>query len=130
MPGCDVRTVDTLRLEPKFLELGLFRSLTLCRSFFVFEDSTCPRHGKPAYPNCVPRQFVRPDRRCEPAPCHYIPLSDARETVDSLCGIDTQEGLTEARRNWLTATIKRLGKKQIQAGNITSFEMSARPSTA
>ncbi len=131
MPGYDVRTLDTLRLERIFLELGLYRAPTPGRPLFVFGDSpTCPRYGAATCPNCVLMQFVPSECRSEPVPCHHIRLNDACETVDSLFRTGTQEELEEALRNWLTATIKRLEEKQIQAGNITTFEMSARRSVA
>jgi hypothetical protein len=131
MPGYDVRTLETLRLELNLLELGLYRNPTPGRPLFVFQDSpTCPRYGADSCPNCVLMQFVPSDRRGEPVPCHHIQLDDAGETVDSLYRTGTQEELEEALRNWLTATITRLEEKQIQAGSITSFEMSPRKSAA
>jgi len=126
MPGGHDRTLETLRLELKFLELGLYRTPTPSRPLFVFEDSPiCPRYGAAACPNCVLMQFVSSECRSQPAPCHHIPLNDAGETVDSLYRTGTQEELEEALRNWLTATIRRLEEQQIQAGEISSFEMSS-----
>jgi len=131
MPGYDVRTLDTLRLELKFLELGLYRTSAPSRPLLVFEDSPgCLRYGTASCPNCVLMQFVPSECRSEPVPCHHIRLNDARETVDSLHRTGTPEELEEALRNWLTATIKRLEEKQVQAGNVTSFEMSPRKSAA
>ena len=131
MPGYDVRTIDTLKLELRFLELGLYRGPTPGRPLFVFQDSpTCPRYRATACPDCVLMQFVPSECRGEPVPCHHIRLNDARETVDSLYRTGTQEELEQALRNWLTATIKRLEEKQIQAGNITGFELPPRKSAA
>lgn len=131
MPRYDVRALDTLRLELKFLELGLYRVPTAGRPPFVFEDSaTCPRYGAASCPNCVLMQFVPSECRSEPVPCHHIRLNDARETVDSLYRTGTQETLEETLAKWLSATIKRLEEQQIQANNITGFEMSPRKSDA
>jgi len=131
MPGYDVRTLDTLRLELKFLELGLYRAPTPGGPPLVFEDSpTCLRYRATICPNCVLMQSVPLESRCAPVPCHHIRLNGANETVSSLYRTGTQEELEEALRSWLTATIKRLEEKQIQAGNTTSFELSPRKSAA
>jgi len=127
MPGYDVRTLDTLRLELKFLELGLYRAPTPGRPLFVFEDSpTCSRYGAATCPKCVLTQFVPLECRSETVPCHHIPLNDARETVDSLYQTGTQEELEEALCRWLSATIKRLEEKQIETGDISTLETSPR----
>jgi len=72
MPGHDVRTLETLRLELKFLELGLYRTLTPSRPLLVLEDSpACPRYGAASCPNCVLMQFVR--LRVAPSRCRAMP---------------------------------------------------------
>ena len=129
MPGYDVRALDTLRLELKFLELGLYRAPIPGRPLLVLEDSpTCPRYGAPSCPNCALMQFVPSERRAEPVPCHHIPLNDAFETVDSLYRTGTQEELEEALSAWLSATIKRLEEQPGQATYGTSSAMSPRKS--
>lgn len=131
MPGQNFDVLDTLRLEREFLELGLYRAPTPCRPLFIFQDSpTCPRYGAATCPDCALMEFVPSECRSEPVPCHHIPLNDACETVDSLYRTGTQEELEKALRNWLTATIKRLEEKQIQASPITSFEGSPPKSAA
>ena len=116
MPGQNVDVLDILRLELAFLELGLYRAPTPGRPLWIFQDSpTCPRYGAATCPNCALMQFVPLECRSELVPCHHIPLDDAHETVDSLYRTGTQEELEEALRNWLTATIKQLEEKQIQA---------------
>jgi hypothetical protein len=127
MPGYDVRTLDTLRLELTFLELGLYRAPTPGRPLLIFKDSpACPRYGAATCPNCVLKQFVPSECRSEPVPCHHIRLNDARETVDSLYRTGTQEELEEALGRWLSATINRLEGKQIQSGDISNLETSPR----
>jgi hypothetical protein len=131
MPGQNLDVPDILRLELAFLELGLYRAPTAGSPLVIFQDSpTCPRYGAATCPNCALMQFVPPECRSEPAPCHHIRLNDACETVDSLYRTGTQEELEEALRNWLRATIKGLEEKQIQARNVTSFEGSPRKSAA
>jgi len=114
MPGDNA--IDILRLELRFLELGLYRSRTPGRPLLVFQDSpTCPRYGAATCPNCALMQFVPSECRYEPAPCQQIPLNDARETVDSLYRTGTQEELEEAVGSWLMATIKRLRRSKPKA---------------
>ncbi len=116
MPGNNV--LDILRLELKFLELGLYRAPTPGRPFLLFEDSpACPRHGAATCPNCALMQFAPAECRSEPAPCRHIRLNDANETIDSLYRTGTQQELEEAARRWLGAAIERLEGKQIQTGD-------------
>jgi len=125
MLGYDVRTLDTLRLERTFIELGLYRTPTPGRPLLVFADSPiCTRYGPTFCADCVLMQFVPAECHSESLPCHHIQLDEACETVDSLCRTGTQEELEEALRNWLTATIKNLEEKHSPAGNITSYEVS------
>ncbi|HWY59666.1 MAG TPA: hypothetical protein VNZ03_34705 [Terriglobales bacterium] len=131
MPGqrCDV--LDILRLELEFLELDLYSAPTPGRPLLIFQDSpTCPRYGAATCPNCALTQFAPPECRFEPVPCHHIRLNDACETVDSLYRTGTQDELEEVLRNWLTATIKSLEEKQIEARKIPSFERSPRKPAA
>jgi len=128
MPGYDVRALDTLRLELKFLELGLYHAPA---SLFVFQDlPTYLRYCAAICPNCVLRQFVPSECRSGPVPCHHTRLNDAYETVDSLYRTGTPEKLEEALGKWLSATIQKLEEQQSQARNITGFEMSPRRSAA
>jgi hypothetical protein len=125
MPGYHV--LDILRLELKFLELGLYRARTAGRPLLIFQDSpTCPRYGAGTCPNCALMQFVPSECRSEAAPCQQIQLNDARETVDSLYRTGTQAELEEAVGRWLTATIKRLEAQQTQSGDLNNVETSPR----
>ncbi len=127
MPGQSLDVLDTLRLELKFLELGLYRAPTPGRPLLIFEDSpACTRYGAATCPNCALMEFVPLERRCEPVPCHHIRLNDARETVDSLYRTGTQEELEEALGIWLRATIKKLEGKQIQTGDVSNLATSPR----
>jgi hypothetical protein len=134
MPGHNIRVLETLRLELKLVELGLYRVCTPGRPFSVFEDSPiCPRHGAGSCSNCALMMFVPYACRAEPVPCHYIRLNEAHETIDSLYRTGTQEEQEEAVRNWLTATIKRLGQEEVQTGDgtcDTSLQNSSLANTA
>jgi hypothetical protein len=123
MPGYHV--LDILRLELKFLELGLYRARTPGRPLLIFQDSpTCPRYGAATCPNCALMQFVPSECRSEATPCQQIQLNDAGEAVDSLYRTGTQEELEEAVGKWLTATIKRLEALQVQSGDLCNVETS------
>jgi hypothetical protein len=125
MPGYNV--VDSLRLELKLLELGLYRAPTPARPLLIFQDSpTCLRYGDAPCPNCALTQFVPSECRSEVAPCQRIQLNDARETVDSLYRTGTQEELEETVGEWLKATIRRLESQQPQRGDRSDVETSAR----
>lgn len=125
MPGHNIRALETLRLELKLVELGLYRAPTAGRPLSVFEDSPiCPRYRADSCANCVLMKFVPYACRFEPVPCHYIRLNEAYETIDSLNRTGTQEELEKALQTWLTATIKMLEQEQVQ-----SEEMSARKPT-
>jgi hypothetical protein len=131
MPGQQCDVLDVLRLELEFLELGLYRAPTAGCPLLIFQDSpTCPRYGAATCPNCALMQFVPAECRSELVPCHHIHLNDACETVDSLYRTGTREELEEALKNWLTATIKSLEEKQVQARKNTSFERSPRKAAA
>ena len=125
MPGDDVRTLDTLKLELKLLELGLYRAPGPSRPLLVFEDSPgCPRHGADLCANCALLQFVPSECRSEWAPCQHIRLNDAGETLDSLYRTSTQDELEEALGSWLNATIRRLEEAHTPDANVASFAMS------
>jgi hypothetical protein len=117
MPGSHV--LDILRLELKFLELGLYRARTPGRPLQIFQDSpSCPRYGAATCPNCALMQFVPSECRSEAVPCQQIQLNDSRETVDSLYRTGTQEELEDAVGEWLRATIEKLEIEQTQSGDL------------
>jgi hypothetical protein len=129
MPGPDIRALETLRVELKFVELGLYCGSTPGHPLSVFEDSPiCPRHGVWSCANCPLIRFVPYALRSEPVPCHHIRLNEAHETIDSISRTGTQEELEQALRNWLTATIKTLEEAEVQTKGgtgDTSFRSSA-----
>jgi len=115
MPGRSANVLETLRLELKLIELGLYCVPTPGSPLSVFEDSPiCPLHGADHCPDCGLIQFVPSESRSEPVPCHHIRLNEAGETIHSLYRTGSREELEEALRNWLTATIKRLDDEQVQ----------------
>ena len=113
MPGENHSALEALRLELKLVELGLYQVPTPARPLSVFEDSPCcPRYGADVCPNCALMQFVPPEHRVEAVPCHYIPLTEAGENVDSLYRTGTPKELEDAVRCWLTGMIERAEREQ------------------
>lgn len=52
--------------------------------------------------------FVPPEDRREPVPCHHIPLTAVGETVDAIEWTGNQEELEAKVKSWLRATISRI----------------------
>jgi hypothetical protein len=107
--------LEVLKFELNFLEQGGYgRSVrTPWKATSVFQDSpSCLNFNDPARPHacdeCRLTEFVPNQAREENIPCHFIPLNEMGETVDSLERHAHQLELEEAVRHWLRATIKRL----------------------
>jgi hypothetical protein len=58
--------------------------------------------------------FVPREAREESIPCHFIPLNQQGETVDSLERHAHQLEMEEALKNWLRSTIARLERERVQ----------------
>jgi hypothetical protein len=81
--------LELLKQELTFIQQGGYgrsvRSPWLPKS--VFQDSlTCLNYGYPygAHPcaECHLLDFVEPEDRSQPVPCHFIPLNDAGKTIE------------------------------------------------
>jgi hypothetical protein len=57
--------------------------------------------------------FVPPEAREEAIPCHFIPLNNLGETVDSLERHSHQPELEEALKIWLRSAIARLESQRL-----------------
>jgi hypothetical protein len=106
----DDEILAMFQFELRFLEDGGYgRSpRTPWRASHVFEDSpTCLNFNDAARPHpcteCSLMKFVPPQFQAESAPCRFIPLTEAGETVDHLSG--TQMELEEALACWLRKQI-------------------------
>lgn len=130
MPGRSANILETLRLELKLVELGLYCVPTAGPPLSVFEDSPiCPRYGADHCPECGLIQFVPSECRSEPVPCHHIRLNEAGETIDSLYRTGTREELEEVLRTWLTASIKRFEDEEmrtVDGTGVSSRELAGR----
>ena len=107
--------LELLRTELDFLEKGGYgRSVrTPWKATSSFRDSlTCVNYALPekAHPctECHLIDFVPSDKRREEVPCHFIPLNEAGDTVESLELEDDQARLEEALKQWLRAKIRQI----------------------
>jgi len=83
--------LELLKQELSFIEEGGYgrsvRAPWLPKS--IFQDSlSCLNYGYPyrAHPcsECQLLDFVKPDDRSQPIPCHFIPLNEAGNTIEEL----------------------------------------------
>jgi len=110
------------QFELRFLEDGGYgRSpRTPWRASYIFEDSpTCLNFDDAARPHpctdCRLMEFVPAQFRGESAPCRFIPLTEAGETVDYFYRAGTQMELEGALACWLRKRIERMTKQQTNA---------------
>ncbi len=131
----DTRDIlEVLRFELNFLEQGGYgRSVrTPWKPTSIFQDSlSCINFNDPARPHpcdeCLLYDLVPGEHRQEDVPCHYIPLNEAGETVDTMERQSTQVELEEAVRNWLRATIRRIEQDRARKAQATAPSNSVHP---
>ncbi len=106
-------TIEQLKMELTMVERGgYYPSVREPRQEpRVFLDSvSCLNVGleekQQPCSNCFLIQFVPPEHRDKPEPCHYIPLNSAGETVAGLQG--DRDRLQVALLGWLYTTLARL----------------------
>ena len=111
--------LEVLKFELSFLEQGGYgRSVrTPWKPTSVFRDSlSCINFNDPERPHpcneCVLYDLVPVQNLEQNIPCHFIPLNGQGETIDSMERQYNQLELEEAVKNWLRATIKRLGEER------------------
>jgi hypothetical protein len=107
--------LELLKQELSFIEKGGYgrsvRAPWLPKS--IFQDSlSCLNYGYPyrAHPcaECSLLEFVEPDDRSQPVPCHFIPLNEDGKTVEEL-EMEGDEARTEnAVKSWLQGKISQL----------------------
>ena len=111
--------LELLKQELSFMEEGGYgrsvRSPWLPKS--IFQDSlSCLNYGYPyrAHPcsECHLLDFVCPDDRSQPVPCHFIPLNEAGNTIEEL-EIKGDESRTQSVvKGWLEGKISQLEAQQ------------------
>jgi len=107
--------VAVLQAELEFIEQGgyLRSSHGSWKAPLLFLDSpSCLNFNLPQRPhpcgNCFLIDFVPADFLEENVPCHFIPLNENGETINSLERQAHQTEMEEAVKQWLRATIASL----------------------
>jgi len=67
-----------------------------------------PDHESECHEDCVLMHTVPQQHQSAALPCHYIPLNEAGDTVQSLEAKGNRAQLEEAVKGWLRKTIERL----------------------
>ena len=105
--------LDLLRSELDFIEKGGYgRDVrTPWRERAVFRDSlSCVNYALPekAHPcdECHLIDFVPHEKRDEVVPCHFIPLTDCGDTIETLDS--NQSVLEDTLKHWLRRKISEL----------------------
>ena len=116
------KLLNVLRAELAFLEGGGYsnRARLPWRPNFVFEDSpTCLNFDDATRPHpcaeCPLMAFVPYLFQGESAPCRFIALTQAGETIDHFYQSGTQMELEEALACWLRKQIERMRKQEAHA---------------
>jgi hypothetical protein len=118
----DAEILKMFQFELRFLEDGGYgRSpRTPRRASYVFEDSpTCLNFDDATRPHpcaeCPLMAFVPYQFQGESAPCRFIALTQAGETIDHFYQSGTQMELEEALACWLRKQIERMTKQEAHA---------------
>lgn len=122
MANDDRDVLELLKDELVFIEKGGYgRPVRKAwKATSAFEDSlTCINFGDPARSHpcneCRLIDFVSPEHRAEPVPCHHIPLNEAGDTVEVLELADNQSKVEAAVKEWLRASIKKIEEERAVA---------------
>jgi hypothetical protein len=111
--------LEVLRLELEFLKGGGYRKVSTWRPQFIFEDSpTClnfwdPERKKPCS-ECVLMRLVPPEFHQGTPSCHYIPLNEQNDTIQSLQQWSSPQEMEAAVSEWLMNTIQKLELERAQ----------------
>jgi len=123
MPKDERDILDLLKSELDFIEKGGYgRSVkTPWRPTSSFRDSlTCVNYALPekAHPcsECHLIEFVPRDKQTEEVPCHFIPLNQAGETVETLDANEPK--LEEALKEWMREKIREIEAQRQQEGHV------------
>jgi len=113
MPTDDRDILEVLKAELDFIEKGGYgRSVrTPWLPTSMFQDSpTCLNFGDPqrSHPceECLLMMLVPLERRFEKLPCHHIPLTQDRKTVNFLEQNEIQDEMEETVKSWLRRVIR------------------------
>jgi hypothetical protein len=119
----DRDTLEILKQELSFIEEGGYgrsvRAPWLPKS--IFQDSlSCLNYGYPyrAHPcaECRLLDFVGPEDRSQPVPCHFIPLNETGNTIEELEMEGNESKMQNVVKSWLEGKIS-----QLEAGTSKDF---------
>lgn len=120
------RLVALLEAELEFLETGHYvgPSQPAWKAPSIFLDSPSCLNFKLSHrphpcSECFLMDFVPSASVEENLPCHFIPLNDQGETINSLERQAHQSEMEEVLKKWLRATIARLRGAQHSSGVTT-----------
>jgi len=111
----DRDVLELLKQELSFIEEGGYgrsvRTPWLPKS--IFQDSlSCLNYGFPyrAHPcsECQLLDFVGPEHRSQPVPCHFIPLNEAGNTIEELEMKGNEAKTQGVVKSWLKGKINQL----------------------
>jgi hypothetical protein len=111
--------LEILKAELNFLEKGGYglSVRTPWLQTVVFQDSlSCfcfPYHEHED--KCALMQFVPLERRAESLPCHYIPLNEAGDTIDTVERTRDLEESKELLKSWLQRKIVEIERERESA---------------
>ena len=115
--------LELLKQELSFIEEGGYgrsvRTPWLPKS--VFQDSlSCLNYGYPyrAHPcsECHLLEFVGPEDRSQPVPCHFIPLNETGNTIEEFEMEGNESKMQSVVKSWLQGKIS-----QLEAGTSQDF---------
>jgi hypothetical protein len=118
--------LEVLKQELSFIEEGGYgrsvRAPWLPKS--IFQDSlSCLNYGYPyrAHPcsECHLLEFVGPEDRSQPVPCHFIPLNETGNTIEGLEMEGNESKMQSSVKSWLQGKIS-----QLEAGTSPDFSQS------
>lgn len=111
--------LEVLKDELTFIEQGGYgRSVrTPWQARSAFQDSlTCinyadPNHTHPCH-ECHLLDFVSPEHQSDEVPCHFIPLNETGETIETLELEDNEAKLERKVKDWLRARIRQIEEER------------------
>ena len=118
--------LEVLKQELSFIEEGGYgrsvRAPWLPKS--IFQDSlSCLNYGYPyrAHPcsECHLLEFVGPEDRSQPVPCHFIPLNENGNTIEEFEMAGNESKMQSVVKSWLQGKIS-----QLEAGTSPDFSQS------
>jgi len=75
--------------------------------------------------DCLLMEFVPPEKRAEQLPCHWIPLNERGETVESFAQREGQQELEETVAHWLRDAIRRIGEARAEPHSAERVDKAA-----